>query len=131
MVTLLYAGILGMFYVVLGFYVVKNRRLHRVSLGMGQNMPALERAVRIHGNFAENVPFFIVLLALIEMNGAHLWIIHTLGLTMLAGRVSHFLGIKHHEGASRERVIGMVLTWLSLLSAAVLSLLLFLNTLGA
>ena len=128
MVTLLYAGMLGIFYVALGFYVVKNRRLHRVSLGVGKDIPALERAVRIHGNFAENVPLFIVLLALIEMNGAHLWIIHTLGIMMLLGRLSHFLGIKHHEGASRERFIGMILTWLSLSAAAVLALILFLHT---
>lgn len=129
MITLFYAGVLAIFYVFLGFYVVKNRRLHRVSLGVGSNVPALERAVRIYGNFAENVPFFIVLLALIEMNGAYLWIIHMLGIMMVAGRIIHSLGIKHHEGASRERVIGMLLTWLSILGAAVMALLLFINTL--
>ncbi len=127
MVTLFYAGILGIFYVLLGFYVVKNRRLHRVSLGVGKDVPALERAVRIHGNFAENVPFFIVLLALIEMNGAYLWIIHLLGIMMVAGRVIHFLGIKHKEGASRERFVGMVLTWTSILGASALSIILFLS----
>lgn len=118
MITLLYAGLLSIIYVMLGFYVVKNRRMHRVSLGVGHNVPALERAVRIHGNFGENVPLFLVLLTLIEMNAASPWLIHVFGIMMIIGRIFHALGIRHKQGASYERIIGMVLTWLSILGCA-------------
>jgi len=127
MVTLYYAGIFGILFLFLGAYVVKNRKLHRVSLGTGQNVPALERAVRIHGNFSENVPIFLVLLMLIEMNGTPFWAVHILAVMMLIGRILHALGIRHKEGASRERFLGMILTWGAILLASLTALYLSLN----
>ena len=124
MVVLFYAALFTFMYIFLGAYVVKMRRLHRVGLGVGHKFPALERAVRIHGNFAENVPLFLVLVTLIEMNGAPFWTLHALCIAMLIGRISHAVGIRHNAGVSPQRFVGMVLTWLSLLIAAVIALVL-------
>ena len=127
MVTLYYAGIFGIMYLFLGFYVVKNRRLHRISLGTGKDVPALERAVWIHGNFSENIPLFLILLMLIEMHGTPYWLLHIFAIFMLVGRILHALGIRHKEGASRERFFGMLLTWLAILLASLVAIYLSLH----
>jgi uncharacterized protein len=54
-------GLLGIVYIVLGGLRRRHRRRARVGLGTGSDT-ALERAVRVHGNFAEYVPLFLVLL---------------------------------------------------------------------
>ncbi len=64
-VTGFYAALLAIFYVVLAFAVVRQRMKLRVGLGDGQQ-PSLIKAIRIHGNFAEYVPFALLLLLLLE-----------------------------------------------------------------
>jgi uncharacterized membrane protein YecN with MAPEG domain len=47
----------------LSFRVIRYRRAERIPLGSGGNA-ALERAIRAHANFAENVPFAVLQLIL-------------------------------------------------------------------
>ena len=82
--TGLYAGLLGLLLIVLSMRVVQNRWRAKVGLGHGGDK-ALRKAIRIHGNFIEYVPLALLLMALIEMNGAQPPWLHGLGGALLAG----------------------------------------------
>lgn len=111
-ITLLYAGIMGLFYVALTLNVIRLRRSKLVGIGHGENPECpLFRAVRIHGNFSEFVPMILILMTLDEMTGRNIYFLHAMGVLLFIGRVGHYLGItKTHKG-SPERIIGMMLTF--------------------
>ncbi|MGL5482900.1 MAG: MAPEG family protein, partial [Aeromonas veronii] len=54
-ITLIYAGLLGLLFLGLSFWVVKRRAQFGVMIGQGE-APELLAAIRAHGNFAEYVP---------------------------------------------------------------------------
>jgi len=120
-ITAVYGGLLGMLYLALCWQVVDCRRRAKVGLGTGGD-PALERAVRVHGNFAEYVPLFLVLLLVAELNGAAVWVLHALGGVFLLSRIGHAYGLSRSGGTSRGRFFGTLFTWIVLLVAAVLNL---------
>jgi uncharacterized membrane protein YecN with MAPEG domain len=107
-VTGFYAGLLAFYFVWLATRVIKARRLHRVALGTPHRL--VERAARAHGNFAEYVPFALLLMALCEINGLPDWALHALGVALVAGRVLHARGISQEPEQFRGRVLGMSLT---------------------
>ena len=121
-VTALYAGLLALYFVWLATRVIKARRLHRVALGTPHRL--VERAARAHGNFAEYVPFALLLLALCEINGLPDWALHVLGVVLVAGRVLHATGISREPEEFRWRVLGMSLTFtmMGVAAAALLGL---------
>jgi uncharacterized membrane protein YecN with MAPEG domain len=72
-------------FVWLSFRVIRHRRSARVALGSGGDA-RLERAIRAHANFAEYVPFAVLLLVLAELGGAWPVLLHGLGaLLVVAG----------------------------------------------
>lgn len=115
-VTGLYAGLLALYFVWLATRVIKARRVHRVALGTPHRL--VERAARAHGNFAEYVPFALLLMALCEINGLPDWGLHVLGTVLLAGRVLHATGISQEPENFRWRVLGMSLTFTMMVVAA-------------
>ena len=120
-VTALYAGLLGLVLMVLSWRVVKARRGAGVSLGTGDD-PALQRAVRAHGNFVEYVPLGLVLLLLGEIAGAWPWLLHLLGSMLLLGRLLHAWGLSGSDGPNFGRYWGTLLTWLMILLTSLLNL---------
>lgn len=121
-VTALYAGLLGLYFVWLATRVIKARRIHRIGLGTPHRM--VERAARAHGNFAEYVPFALLMLALCEINGLPDWALHALGVVLVAGRVVHAAGIAKEPEDMRWRVLGTSLTFtvMGVAAAALLGL---------
>ena len=104
--TAFYAGLCGLFFIWLTFQVVGHRRATRTSLGDGGHDP-LNKAIRAHGNAAEQMPLTLLMLGLAEMLGAPALAIHLIGLAFLAGRLMHGLHFTGHlSGAFRVR--GMV-----------------------
>jgi uncharacterized membrane protein YecN with MAPEG domain len=116
-ITGLYAAVLALFYVLLSARVIQLRFRDRVSLGAGESKE-LEKRIRIHGNFAEYVPFALLLIAILELQGLPAWGLHAFGLTLIAGRLAHFYGLSQ-TGRSKGRTYGMILTFLMLIAAAV------------
>jgi uncharacterized membrane protein YecN with MAPEG domain len=112
-----YAAAMAVMYVLLAALVVRQRLKCRVGLGDGQQ-PALVKAVRIHGNFAEYVPLLLILLLILEIQGAALWQLHLIGGLTLFGRISHAIGLSITSGTSAPRLVGMMCTFIALLSAA-------------
>ncbi|MBL8709496.1 MAG: MAPEG family protein [Rhodospirillaceae bacterium] len=108
-VTPLYAGLLALLFLVLSQRAIGARRKARVALGPG-NDPALLRALRVHGNFAEYVPLALVLLMLLELQLVPALLLHGLGLALLLARVIHAIGVAREPEQFRYRIAGMVLT---------------------
>jgi len=112
-----YAGLLALVFVVLSVRVIRQRRGAKVAIGPGGN-PSLERAMRVHANFAEYVPFAVVLLALMELQRAPAFLLHALGLVLLVGRLAHAYGVSQEKENFRFRVTGMMATFATLVIAA-------------
>ena len=115
-----YAAVLALAYVLLGLRVTRLRRSARVSLGAGGNAD-LERRIRVHGNFAEHVPFALLLLTFVEWQGHSPVLVHTLSIILLAARAAHAYGLS--TGTLRLRVAGVIATVVVFVSASVTLLL--------
>lgn len=114
-----WSGLLILVLIVLSVRVVMARRRQRVILGDGGDEVMIVAARRF-GNAAEYTPVAIGALVLLALIGWQAWIIHAIGAAFFVGRVVHPLGLAFGKGPPPARVIGMTLTWLPLLAAAVL-----------
>jgi len=110
MTTALYAAILGLFFLVLSVNVVAKRRRFQVGIGSKGEL-CLERAIRVHANFAEYVPFALLLMFLAEYSGLAPLYLHLLGITLLLARLSHAWGVRQLKEPFKFRVFGMLLTF--------------------
>ena len=117
MITFLYAGVMGLFFLFLTFHVIRYRIKHRISLLDGGDGRML-RLMRTHGNFAEYVPFAILLMFLCETGHAPALLLHFMGIALFAGRVLHGLGMTQRIEMIPGRTYGSVLTHLSILTGA-------------
>ena len=117
-ITAFYAGLLGLVFLVLSLRVVQFRR-RGISLGDGGNRQML-RVIRGHGNFAEYVPFVLVLMLLLELGRTSIYVLHALGITLLAARLLHAYALSFTHAFSPGRTLGAALTFGVLLVAALL-----------
>ncbi len=108
-ITTIYAAIIALLFLALSFRVITYRRGNLISLG-DHGDKALETRIRAQGNCAEYAPIGLILLGLVELNGAAPIIIHLLGLMLLAGRLMHGIGFWGDRPVMLLRVWGMLLT---------------------
>lgn len=120
-ITALYAALLVALFLVLTFRVMALRFPRRIMVGTGGD-PALERAARVHANFAEYVPLFLAVLLAAELCGTAAWVLHGCGAAMLAGRAAHAAGMSREPDIVPLRALGMVLTLSALITAAAMGL---------
>jgi len=127
--TGLYSGILGAIFVALSARVSYYRNVAGVSTGDGtlevskatdekkalEKYEPLKKSIRIHANFAEYTPLFVVLLGWIELNGYPKSGIHAFGALFLLGRLAHIQGMLGKRSLGGGRVIGIAATYLSIL----------------
>ena len=116
-----YAALLAVLFVYLSIRVINIRRVVRIGIGSSGN-PALARAMRVQANFAEYVPFALLLLMMLELKGLMPLLLHGLGAALLVGRCAHAYGVSNEPEDFRFRVTGMMLTFAVILLAAVLLL---------
>ena len=116
-----YAAALALLYVYLSFRVIQVRRSAKQAIGNG-GVADLERRARVHANFAEYVPFALVLLAMAELRGAWAPLLHGLCLLLVAGRCTHAWGVPRTPEDFRFRIRDMMATFAALICAAVLIL---------
>jgi len=107
-ITSLCAVALGAFYLRLALAVIALRRQHKVRLGTGQHAD-LEAAVRAHANFAEYVPFTLVLLVLSELNAGPWPLTAAAAALLLYGRFTHAGALRKDD--IPQRVRGMKATF--------------------
>ena len=112
-ITSVYAAWFGILLVGLSIWVSAGRARFRVHHGDGGHI-ALQRRIRIQGNFVEYVPFTLVLIALNEAAGASKWGVHALLITLFVARLIHPIGMMAPEGSLRQyllRAPAMLATW--------------------
>lgn len=120
LITSIIAAVLTIIFIKLSFAVIGLRRKNKVGLGSGGNED-LERAIRAQGNFAEYVPFGIILIACLELNGAPWWLVVIPGITLIIGRLIHAKGINTPPPDFSNRVLGMKFTFYTLITLVVLN----------
>jgi hypothetical protein len=113
----LYAGLNLLILLGLSILVVRQRIKGQVNFGDGDN-PALQRAIRAHGNAVENIPAAIAALVAAALAGAPIWAIHAGGALLTVSRILHGQGLSTFEGRSFGRAVGMLGTWIALILIA-------------
>ncbi len=116
--TSLYAALLALVAIFLGGAVGGLRGRKKIALGDGGDEEMIV-ANRRHMNFVENVPLALILLALIEINGAPAAWIHYMGAPLLVARVVHPFGLSTTTVANPARIFGAAVTALVMLAAAI------------
>ncbi len=119
-VTAASASVLAVVHILLSLQVIGLRRRLKVSVGDGGHSE-LERAIRCQANLVEYAPIALVLMLCLELAGVSLWLVGTLGLLFVAGRIIHPLGLRHASSPFQFRVGGMHLTLWSILAMALLN----------
>ena len=114
----LWGGLLILLLITLSGMVVRQRQRLRIGYGDGE-APELMGASRAFGNAAEYAPAAMGGLALMALVGVTPWLIHLVGATFMLGRIIHAFGLSRSVGATRSRIAGMMLTYVSLLVLAV------------
>lgn len=116
-----YAALLALLFVWLSLRVIGVRRSQKVGLGVGGNR-IVERAMRVHGNFAEYAPLALLLLAFLEIRQPHVLLLHGLCAALLIGRALHAWGVSREPEDFRIRVAGMATTFTVIIAAALANL---------
>ena len=65
------------------------------------------------------MPAGLAALAVLAVAGASALTIHVIGLLLFAGRLIHAIGLSNSGGTSLPRALGIILTWLAYIFAAV------------
>jgi uncharacterized membrane protein YecN with MAPEG domain len=118
-ITLTIAGAAALLNLWLAQRVGRLRLTHKVSIGDGGN-PALTARMRAHANFVEYTPFFLILLALIELaRGSETWL-WVVAILYILARIAHAFGMD--RGNSKLRMFGIVVTMLALLGLALFAI---------
>lgn len=118
----LYASIFGLAFAVLSWRVSSMRMAKKIPIFDGGDLE-MGRAIRVHGNFIEYVPIFLVMLMLYELMGGSHTMAYLYGFIFLLARVLHAYGLGYAEKYSKDfkkvsnqhfRAVGAVLTYLLL-----------------
>lgn len=117
-VTPFYAALMALLFVALSIRTLRLRHRFQVAIGPGEE-PLLERAMRVHANFAEYVPIALLLVLFVEMATRNGTLVHALGVLLIAGRGLHAYGVSQLRENFRYRVAGMTLTFTVIITAAV------------
>lgn len=120
--TALYAALLALLYLGLAGFVMAGRMSDNVLHGDGGDDALLKR-IRSHANFSEYVPLTLILVGLLEGQGAGHGLVQGLLLALLVGRILHPVGMFAPPNSPRQfacRGGGMLLTLAAMGVAAVL-----------
>ena len=120
-ITALYAGLLGLMFLALELPIGLLRTRTNTSLGDGGNAD-LTVAIRRHANFVEHVPLALLLMALLELNGASHMLLAILGTALVIARLMHPFGLDVHVMRRPPRGLGAATTSLVILVASVVLL---------
>jgi uncharacterized membrane protein YecN with MAPEG domain len=117
-VTLTSAAAAGILAIWLMIRVGQVRQSESVSVGDGGNDKVIRR-MRAHANYIESTPFVLVLIAAIELSGkGEPWLAWIAGVYFV-GRVLHAFGMD--EGFGKGRMIGTIVTMLTLLGLGIVA----------
>jgi uncharacterized protein len=104
------------------------RTSEKVSVGDGGS-EFLIRRMRAHSNFIESAPIVLILIGALEASGGTSNWLWAVGIAFTIGRLAHALGM---DGGAlgRGRMLGTLLTFLTLIVLAVMALVRVYSNLG-
>ena len=108
-VSAITAGVLLILQLILMIGAIRARLRDQQSLGDG-GKPGVIRAVRRHGNFAENAALFAVSFVLLEMLGESRTMMAVLCAAFVVGRLLHAAALSRENTVNGLRSAGVVLT---------------------
>ncbi len=123
-VSALFAGLLGLLAAMLTANVISQRVRTEVSAGDGGDS-RLAQAIRAHGNFIEQAPLALLLLAMAEGLGHRAVVVAVLGIAIVASRVANAAALNRSLELTSLRVFGggtAVLTMAAVSIAVLLAL---------
>jgi uncharacterized membrane protein YecN with MAPEG domain len=130
-VTSVFAAISAFILVALSLNTIRTRQSQRVLIGDGDN-EIMQRAIRAQANFVEYVPLALLMMAMLEADDTSGWLLFSLGIILLAGRISHAYSLLVYETKNAElpieqripfRKYGMIATLMVILAEGILLLL--------
>lgn len=124
MITGIYASLLAIIFFCLFVNIVSKRLKYKIGLGDGNNHQ-LNKAIRVHGNFAEHVPYALLMMLLCEMTNISIYFIHSFGVVLIVSRLLHAYGLSRTSQNSWGRSVGIIGTYVVIVMAAILLLLRF------
>jgi uncharacterized membrane protein YecN with MAPEG domain len=113
-----YAAALGLLGALLTINVIANRVRSGVNAGDG-GVAALAQALRAHGNFVEQAPLALIVIALAEVAGARALAVHGLGAALILARFASAYALNRTLAQSPLRQFGGGVSVLILLAASV------------
>lgn len=108
-ITLFFTGILGFVFFAHSMRTIITRRQTHTVLGNGDSDHMLRR-IRTHGNFAEYVPFLLLILLLLELSEVSSPPLYAFGVAIVLGRLFHAYGLHSPVTPGWARTVGMQLT---------------------
>ena len=105
-ISVIYAAVLGLMFVPFTLYVGLYRGKHNILLLDGGD-EEMSRRIRAHANFTESVPLALILLVLMELNGAPPVWLHSLGSVLVLSRLVHYITIATNPSNTAPRALGM------------------------
>lgn len=113
-VTALYASLLTLIMIYLAFRVGSRRGRMQISMGDGGDAQIVVDNRR-HLNFVEHVPMAVILMGIVELNGAPKFWLYGIGAVLVVARILHPMGMRQTGMGHPFRAIGAMLTVLSTL----------------
>jgi uncharacterized membrane protein YecN with MAPEG domain len=121
-ITGVFAAVIGVLLLVLSAVVVKYRIKYGKDIGTTEDLD-FKAAVRAHGNLMEYAPLTLLMLGIAELNGVSSGFIYWVGMAFVLGRILHAWGMFQGQGGPHKaRMVGILLTWATILITAVLLL---------
>lgn len=120
-ITIIFVALLALMQVPLTAVVGIRRAQTNIAFLHGDDDTLLKR-MRAHGNFTETVPITLLAMAAAELSGAPVWLLWTGGATLVAGRISSFVGLTSGDGNGPLRGVGAALTTIAIIAFAGFSL---------
>ena len=126
LLTAPYAAVMGLLAAGLTANVIANRVRSRIDAGDGGDV-RLAQALRAHGNFVEQAPLALILLAAAEISGVRPLLIQGLGVALVAARLASAYALNRSLAQSLLRQFG---GGISVLIAAIASVAILLALTG-
>lgn len=114
--TSLFAGLFAIALVMLSLMVTIRRAQTKQLLGDADEV--LSRRIRAQGNFVEYVPLGLILLGLMEMQGAAPGAVLTIGALLAIGRLMHAIGM--YRDSAIFRGLGILPTYGALAAGGIM-----------
>lgn len=127
MITSLFASILAIVYFKISFDTVRARRKFKISMGPGPNNE-IQKYISAHSNFAAYTPILLILTYLLESSNQFANIVvFLIAATYTIGRVFHYMAFAAEKMNFNFRLIGMVMTFMTMNILAILNIIAFLK----